>query len=111
MGEKKIHDYGRGESWSVCEWILGLCSTEEHKELDGCLHVTRAAIVFCKSVLVFKSKTTQFGIRKNVVRLVRRMGQSPRLKRLLSFLSNRWKVHLPCSRYDDFWKNMGKLVN
>ena len=55
--------------------ILGLCSTEEHKELDGCLHVARVVIVFCKSVLVFKSKKTQFGVSKNLVRLLRRMGQ------------------------------------
>ena len=34
------------------EMWLGLCSPEERKEPDSCLHVPRAAIVFCKSVFV-----------------------------------------------------------
>ena len=60
LGDENIHDnfmeatIGRGEAWSVCESILGLCSTKERKEPDTCLHVPRTAIVFCKTVLVFR---------------------------------------------------------
>ena len=44
---------GRGEAWLVSESIVGLCSTEERKELVSYLHVPRAATVFCQSVRVF----------------------------------------------------------
>ena len=29
------------EAYSMCESILGLCSTEDRKEPDGCLHAAR----------------------------------------------------------------------
>ena len=41
--------------WSVCESILGLCSTTERKEPDSCLHVQRAAIVFCIFCMIVRA--------------------------------------------------------
>ena len=36
----------------MCESMLGVCSIDERKGLDSCLHVLRAAIVVCNSVCV-----------------------------------------------------------
>ena len=64
-------------TWSVCVSTLGLCNTEERKELDSCLQVLRAAIVFlqeCASVLTWRLMTrrTFSSDRKRKLQIARR---------------------------------------